>query len=586
MLATQCVSELATQCASETGELLAQLDIGSTFADFAIEGVLGRGGMGSVYLARHPRLPRQLALKLLNREICADPEMRRRFEQEASVVARMEHPGIVGIYDRGIHDEQLWIAMQYIHGTDAAQLSPDQLTIERVLRILTGCAAALDYAHSRAVLHRDIKPANILLAAPQTGLEERPVLTDFGIARILGATSQLTATGTFTATLAFAAPEQLAGSEVDHRTDQYSLACTLFTLLAHRTPFDAEHPAQVIAGHLSMPPPQLTRFRPDLPPALDRVLSRAMAKQREQRFDSCVEFAAAVQNALQGRPSAEAARTAETIVAQGNPTASQQAKAAPQFTAPPTVVGAGSPMVAQTPAAAMPSMQTPPGSLPAAAVPAGSVPTGSIPARAIPSTAIPGTPFPAAPPREASGCRTVIIGLGSIVTVLALAMAGVVGYAVYDSKYPSWSRDEQRIAATFPKLVPGKPKVPGWHDTTCDGYADSHEKAAIYCFSANKDFSFTLRYFDTPEDADQDFQLPAPGNNALYTHEQLRTEIHPDVPEPMKLMFTDPDDRRSKIYTGFSMDSDRNLFTVEIEYDTSSDDDQKVSLWKSMPLGK
>ncbi|MFE9321917.1 serine/threonine protein kinase [Nocardia sp. NPDC052278] len=537
---------------------MAQLDIGSTFADFAIEGVLGRGGMGSVYLARHPRLPRQLALKLLDREVCADPEMRRRFEQEASVVARMEHPGIVGIYDRGIHDEQLWIAMQYIHGTDAAKLGPDQLTIERVLRILTGCAAALDYAHSRAVLHRDVKPANILLAAPETGLEERPVLTDFGIARVLGATSQLTATGTFTATLAFAAPEQLASSEVDHRTDQYSLACTLFTLLAHRTPFDAEHPAQVIAGHLSMPAPPVTRFRPDLRPALDQVLARGMAKQREQRFGSCVEFAAAARDALQGLPT-ETARAAETIVAQGYPTASPQA-AAQHFTAPPTVIGAGSPMVAQIPAAAMPSMQNPPESRPAGA---------------IPSTAFPGTSFPAVPPRKPSGRRS-LIGLGSVVTVLALAVAGVVGYAAYDSKPPSWSSDQQRIAAAFPKLVPGKPKQPGWHDTTCDNY----EKAVIHCVSANTDFSLTLAYFDTPEAADQHIHAPS-------THEQLRTEIHPDVSEPMKLIFTDPSVGFSVISTGFSMDSDRSRFTVEIEqYETPSNDDQKLSLWKSMPLGK
>ncbi|MEV6137061.1 protein kinase [Nocardia sp. NPDC051990] len=543
---------------------MAQLDIGSTFADFAIEGVLGRGGMGSVYLARHPRLPRQLALKLLNREVCADPEMRRRFEQEASVVARMEHPGIVGIYDRGIHDEQLWIAMQYIHGTDAAQLSPDQLTIERVLRILTGCAAALDYAHSRSVLHRDIKPANILLAAPETGLEERPVLTDFGIARVLGATSQVTATGTVTATLAFAAPEQLASSEVDHRTDQYSLACTLFTLLAHRTPFDAEHPAQVIAGHLSMPAPPLSRFRPDLPPALDQVLAQGMAKEREQRFGSCVEFAAAVQDALQGRTPAETTRTTETIVVQGYPTASQQATTAKHFTAPPTIVGAGSPMVAQTPAAAMPSTLTPPGSLPA---------------EAIPSTEIPGAPFPATPPRKARGRRALIIELVTIVTVTLF-----VGYVAYDSMSPRWSSDEQRIAAAFPKLVPGKPKQPGWHDTTCKKNYDKSQKAIIDCVSANEDFSLTLRYFDTAEAADQDIRLP--GGNALYTHEQLRTEIHPDLPEPMKLVFSDADEYRSEIYAGFGMDSDRNRFTVDIRYNTRSNDDQKLSFLKSMPLGK
>ncbi|MGW4772879.1 hypothetical protein ACWEO2_33190, partial [Nocardia sp. NPDC004278] len=311
-------------------------------------------------------------------------------------------------------------------------------------------------------------------------------------------------------------------------------------------------------------------------PTLDQVLARAMAKEREQRFGSCVEFAAAVQDALR-RPSAEAARTAETIVAQGYPTPSQPA--APQFTTPPTVIGAGVPTVAQTPSAAIPSMQTPPGSRPAAAVPA-----GSIPARAIPPTAIPGTPFPAAPPREASGCRTVIIGLGSIVAVLALAMAGVVGYAAYDSKHPSWSSDEQRIAAAFPKLVSSKPKQPGWHDTTCGKYADNQAKATIYCDSANKDFSLTLRYFDTAKAADQDIQLP--GGTQPSTHEQLRTEIHPDVPEPMKLKFSDPDESSSVIYTGFSMDSDRNRFTVAIQYETRSDDDQKLSLWKSMPLGK
>uniref|UniRef100_UPI000B25BBF5 hypothetical protein n=1 Tax=Nocardia pseudovaccinii TaxID=189540 RepID=UPI000B25BBF5 len=117
---------------------------------------------------------------------------------------------------------------------------------------------------------------------------------------------------------------------------------------------------------------------------------------------------------------------------------------------------------------------------------------------------------------------------------------------------------------------------PGWHDTTCD----SHEKAVINCVSANTDFSLTLAYFDTPEAADRDIHAPS-------THEQLRTEIHPDVSEPMKLIFTDPSARYGVICTGFSTDSDRNHFTVKIEqYDTPSDDDQKLSLWKSMPLGK
>uniref|UniRef100_UPI000B1D5B59 hypothetical protein n=1 Tax=Nocardia pseudovaccinii TaxID=189540 RepID=UPI000B1D5B59 len=116
---------------------------------------------------------------------------------------------------------------------------------------------------------------------------------------------------------------------------------------------------------------------------------------------------------------------------------------------------------------------------------------------------------------------------------------------------------------------------PGWHDTTCD----SHEKAVISCVSANTDFSLTLAYFDTPEAADRQIQQ-------LSTHEQVRTEIHPDVSEPVKLIFTDPSAQFSVSYTGFSTDSDRNRFTVKIEqYETPSDDDQKLSLWKSMPLG-
>ncbi|MBF6150406.1 serine/threonine-protein kinase, partial [Nocardia nova] len=128
-----------------------------SFAGYVIEGVLGQGGMGTVYLARHPRLPRLVALKLLNRAVSEDEELRRRFEQEANVVARLEHPGIVGVYDRGTQDGHLWISMQYVRGTDAARLDPRSTRPEQVLQIVGDTAKALDYAHSRGVLHRDIK---------------------------------------------------------------------------------------------------------------------------------------------------------------------------------------------------------------------------------------------------------------------------------------------------------------------------------------------------------------------------------------------------------------------------------------------
>ncbi|MFD6157607.1 protein kinase [Nocardia sp. NPDC060256] len=272
-----------------------------SFADYLIEGVLGRGGMGTVYLAQHPRLPRRVALKLLNREVSAEPELRRRFEQEANVVARLDHPGIVGIHDRGTHDGHLWIAMQYIHGSDAARLNPRDVPIDRALRIVSETGAALDYAHSRGVLHRDIKPANILLSSPDTGRAERAVLTDFGIARLLDSNTQLTVSGTFNATLAYASPEQLSGEPVDHRSDQYSLACTLFTLLAGHAPFAATNPGQVVAGHISKPVPRLSSVRPDAPPALDEVIAKAMAKRRDERFGSCREFTSVAWDSLHGR---------------------------------------------------------------------------------------------------------------------------------------------------------------------------------------------------------------------------------------------------------------------------------------------
>ncbi|WP_433207446.1 serine/threonine-protein kinase [Nocardia sp. CA-107356] len=295
---------------------MAHPGIGATFADHVIEGVLGQGGMGTVYLARHPRLPRSVALKLLNREVSSDAELRRRFEREASVVARLEHPNIVGIYDRGTHDDHLWIAMQYIQGSDAGRLDCRTVTGDRAARIITDVAAALDHAHAHGVLHRDIKPANILLAAPDAGRGERAVLTDFGIARLQDATTKVTSTGTFVATIAYAAPEQLTGQPLDGRADQYSLACTLFSMLAGRSPFAADHPGQVVAGHLSSPVPSLVRLRPDLPVQLDAVLARGMAKERGQRFDSCGEFAAAIADAVRYPAEPTTGPDASTVAAE------------------------------------------------------------------------------------------------------------------------------------------------------------------------------------------------------------------------------------------------------------------------------
>ncbi|MCP2296394.1 serine/threonine protein kinase [Nocardia amikacinitolerans] len=273
------------------------LDNGAVFAGYTVERLLGRGGMGSVYLARHPRLPRWTALKLLNRELFFDTEIRARFEREADLVAQLDHPNIVTVFDRGVEGEQLWISMQYVDGVDAASLDASALPPRRAVQIVAETAKALDFAHGKGVLHRDVKPANILLERAEGGLE-RVFLTDFGIARFRDDTGKLTQTGTFTATLAFASPEQLSGAVLDHRSDQYSLACSLFRMLTGTVPFEASNPVAVIQGHMQQPPPRLGAVRPGLPPALDAVLSRALAKRPDDRFDSCAEFAEAARRAL------------------------------------------------------------------------------------------------------------------------------------------------------------------------------------------------------------------------------------------------------------------------------------------------
>ncbi|MEU4314907.1 protein kinase [Nocardia sp. NPDC024068] len=274
------------------------LNSGDVFAGFTVERLLGEGGMGAVYLARHPRLGKQTALKLLKPELFADAAIRTRFEREADLAAQLDHPGIVTVYDRGVEGEHLWMCMQYIDGADAGTVNPLTLPPDKAVQIIDGVADALDYAHGMGVLHRDVKPSNILLARANTGQGERVFLTDFGLARLRAETVRLTQTGMFTATLAFASPEQMTGGEMDGRSDQYSLACALYWLLTGMAPFDSPNPADIIHGNLQLAPPPLAVKRRGLPPGLDAVLAKAMAKHPGHRYRTCVEFATAAKHAL------------------------------------------------------------------------------------------------------------------------------------------------------------------------------------------------------------------------------------------------------------------------------------------------
>jgi serine/threonine protein kinase, bacterial len=272
------------------------LRIGETFAGYRILRLLGSGGMGEVYLVQHPRLPRRDALKVLRPDLSSDASFRERFIREADLAAGLRHPHIVGIHDRGEHDGQLWIAMDYIDGIDIAQLMqqryPAGMPADLAISISAAVASALDYAHGRSLLHRDVKPANIIVADLDT--EERHVfLADFGIARPLDDTSGITTTNMTVGTVAYAAPEQLMGERMDGRADQYALAATSYELLTGLQLFTHSNPAVVISRHLSTTPPALSDQRPDLA-ALDPVLATALAKDPNDRFQLCADFARAL----------------------------------------------------------------------------------------------------------------------------------------------------------------------------------------------------------------------------------------------------------------------------------------------------
>src|ERR1700758_4602516 len=244
-----------------------RLSAGEEFAGYKIVRVLGAGGRGTVYLVQHPRLPRQDALKVLSANLTADPQYRARFLREADIAATLSHPNILGIHDRGEHDGQLWISMDFVQGSDAAKLLREGyregMTLEQALEIVTPVASALDYAHQCGLLHRDVKPANILMADPDSEAR-RIYLADFGIARRVDDTAGLTATNVAVGTVAYAAPEQLMGEPVDGRTDQYALACTSFHLLTGAEPYDTSTPAIAITKHVTAPPPSIGQKRPEL----------------------------------------------------------------------------------------------------------------------------------------------------------------------------------------------------------------------------------------------------------------------------------------------------------------------------------
>lgn len=321
---------------------------GDEFAGYTIEAVLGTGGMGAVYLAKHPRLPRRDALKLLSPTLSDDPNFRTRFEREADLAAGLVHRNIVAVYDRGAggpDGKQLWISMQYVAGTDAAvaaRAGEGAMTPERVVNIISEVGAGLDHAHRAGLLHRDVKPANILLAASDDPSEpEHVLLTDFGIAKSTDEVQHLTGTGNLLATLAYASPEQIEARPLDHRVDIYALGCVLYELLTGSVPFPEATPFATMTAHLKQPPPRPSARVGWLPPGFDAVVAKAMAKNPDDRYSSCREMALACRAALTAvGPAADPTRAE---VSPGGPATTQRfgvgAAALPGGVAPAEAVG-------------------------------------------------------------------------------------------------------------------------------------------------------------------------------------------------------------------------------------------------------
>ena len=269
---------------------------GEVFAGYVIQRMIGTGGMGEVYLAQHPRLPRRDALKILSTASTRDDEFRARFTREAELAATLWHPHIVRVLDRGEFNGRLWISMDYVEGTDAGRLIreryPKGMPEEDVAEIVTAMADALDFGHERRLLHRDVKPENILVNASD-GHRRRVLLTDFGIARRIDDVSNLTDADVAVGTISYIAPEQLLGKPLDGRADQYALAATAFHLLTGSPPFEDSNRAVVISHHLGTTAPRLSQRRPELA-HLDAVLARALAKDPGDRYPTCLDFARAL----------------------------------------------------------------------------------------------------------------------------------------------------------------------------------------------------------------------------------------------------------------------------------------------------
>jgi serine/threonine-protein kinase len=377
--------------------------IGDEFAGYRLVSLIGHGGMSIVYRAEHIGLERTVALKLLSPQVSEDEDFRERFQRESKVAAALEHPNIIPIYEAGEENGVLYIAMRYVEGADLKSRLKQGGPLEehQVVVLVSQVAAALEAAHGKGLVHRDVKPANILIAAG-AGVEgsDHAYLSDFGVVKNTAAAG-FTKTGLFVGTADYASPEQIEGKPLDARADIYSLGCVTYEALTATPTYEKDSEVAMMYAHLLEPPPRLTEKRPDLPPELDEVIAKAVAKSKEDRYERPTEFALALKQAV----GAGAASGVSAVAAQ--PGAGGTVLAGTSV-----VAGAQAEKQAQPPPAEPPPAEPPPAEPP---------PAESPPAESPPAESPPAEP-PAAGTRPGDGNRRKLLIAGGILAVVLAAV--------------------------------------------------------------------------------------------------------------------------------------------------------------------
>ncbi len=292
---------------------------GAQIASYRVEQLIGRGGMATVYRATDVRLDRIVALKVLIPELARNDSFRQRFMLESRAGASLDHPHVIPVFEAGEAGGVLFIAMRYVAGLDVRALieREGRLPAARTVEIVSQVASALDAAHQHGLVHRDVKPANMLISEVSDGKSADYVyLSDFGLSKQSLSSVSLTGTGQFLGTLDYMSPEQISGNQLDGRTDLYALACATFEMLTGQPPFRREANLAVMWAQVSAEPPSVRAWRPELAPAVDAVIGKALAKAPGDRQATCTEFAQALAAACQPG----AAGTQAGVVTAGNPT--------------------------------------------------------------------------------------------------------------------------------------------------------------------------------------------------------------------------------------------------------------------------